>query len=145
MASVLKNKACPVKVSIKVAESNKMNMLNDYQVSMAKVKESLKHRPLHSDVDSSGNPHTEGDLDHVALSSLPELTRSGPDGEGWITIDKPLLYVYAGQGPYASPDLMQFPVSVPNDGLIDIAVQAVVSATRCSLSALLISIGLGKS
>ncbi|KAJ3478301.1 hypothetical protein NLI96_g9856 [Meripilus lineatus] len=43
--------------------------------------------------------------------------------EGWITFDRPVSYMYAGKGPYVSVDLMQFPVSLPDDGFIDIVVQ----------------------
>jgi hypothetical protein len=65
---------------------------------------------------------------------------------GWTTLDSPLLCVNAGQGPYVSryvqfpylcartdpgcSDMMQFPVSMPQDGLIDIMVWERV---RCRL------------
>jgi sphingosine kinase len=32
----------------------------------------------------------------------PPLLKHSTDDEGWITFDKPLLYVYAGQGPYVA-------------------------------------------
>lgn len=31
---------------------------------------------------------------------LPPLEHDADDRSGWITFDKPLLYLYAGQGPY---------------------------------------------
>ena len=31
---------------------------------------------------------------------IPPLTQAVDEKDGWITFDKPVLYVYAGQGPY---------------------------------------------
>lgn len=63
------------------------------------------------------------------VNTLPDLqhTSVNPQGDGWITFDKPLLYVYAGKGPYVSKGFMQFPVSMPHDGYIDVVVQELVS------------------
>ncbi|KIR80783.1 D-erythro-sphingosine kinase [Cryptococcus gattii EJB2] len=41
------------------------------------------------------------------------------DGQG-------ILYFYAGMMPWVARDLMQWPVSIPGDGLIDVVVQSVV-------------------
>lgn len=63
--------------------------------------------------------------------------------ENWVKFDKPILWMVAGKGPYASRcvalalffdhclklllrSLMQFPVSHPDDGLIDMSIQEVV-------------------
>ena len=32
--------------------------------------------------------------------SLPPLKYSMEDTDGWITVDEPILYLYAGKGPY---------------------------------------------
>jgi sphingosine kinase len=46
---------------------------------------------------SSLNP----DLDTGEVeTSLPPLKYSSTDDDGWTTVDKPLLYVFAGKGPY---------------------------------------------
>jgi sphingosine kinase len=65
------------------------------------------------------------------------------DHEGWSTFEGPILYFYAGKGPYVSRyklfqllqlfsllclttysrELMQFPVSLPNDGMVDLVIQ----------------------
>lgn len=75
---------------------------------------------------------------------LPPTVYSATEDEGWITLNEPLLYVYAGKGPYVSRcvgifspaicqlepkrrDLMAFPVSLPDDGLIDIVAFPLVS------------------
>jgi sphingosine kinase len=75
------------------------------------------------------------------------LPKHSTNDEGWITFDKPLLYVYAGQGPYVArfvglqfqafhdlkvvisfSDYMTFPVSLPDDGFIDVSAQEMVFA-----------------
>lgn len=65
-------------------------------------------------------------------SSLPPLMYRDADtsGEGWITFDKPVMFLFAGKGPLVARDLMQFPVSHPDDGYIDIAIQETVSRTE---------------
>jgi sphingosine kinase len=49
------------------------------------------------------------------------------DHEGWSTFEGPILYFYAGKGPYVSRELMQFPVSLPNDGMVDLVIQGRLS------------------
>lgn len=123
---MIRNKATPVKVSIKVAESDKERMVENFHMSLAKAKEAAQ-RQRFQPYSEPKESEFETDLANAPSTALPEFSHLTPDKEGWITIDKPLLYVYAGQGPYAAPELMQFPVSLPDDGYIDIVVQAVVS------------------
>jgi sphingosine kinase len=59
--------------------------------------------------------------------ALPALKYLPDDNEGWVTFEDPILFVYAGQGPYVGRDYMAFPVSEPDDGLIDISVMPVTS------------------
>lgn len=33
-------------------------------------------------------------------TSIPPLTQPVDEKDGWITFDKPSLYIYAGKGPY---------------------------------------------
>lgn len=49
-----------------------------------------------------------------------------PSGDTWIKYDQPCLWMFAGQGPYVSRSLMQFPVSHPDDGCIDISIQEII-------------------
>ena len=68
-------------------------------------------------------------------STLPELLHfEQPQGDGWIEFEKPILFLYAGKGPFVSRDLMQFPVSHPDDGYIDVVVQEKVSDRSCEPS-----------
>lgn len=76
---------------------------------------------------------------------LPPLAYSFEDSDGWTTFPDPILYIYAGKGPYVgrwvvhcgligggallifySSDFMAFPVSLPDDGLIDVMAMPVV-------------------
>jgi len=36
----------------------------------------------------------------IVSGGLPPLTYSADDTDGWTTIDEPILYLYAGKGPY---------------------------------------------
>ncbi|KAH9981169.1 ATP-NAD kinase-like domain-containing protein, partial [Lactifluus volemus] len=81
---------------------------------------------------TSSAPHYEA----PPREELPENTTALPpllyanDTEGWTTFEGPILYLYAGKGPYVSRDLMQFPVSVPNDGMVDLVIQGRLSRTE---------------
>ena len=81
-------------------------------------------------VEGAGDADEEvgADAANARTSSLPELLHlEKPQGDGWIEFEKPILYLYAGKGPYVSRDLMQFPVSHPDDGYIDVVIQERVS------------------
>ena len=51
----------------------------------------------------------------------------GSSDDGWTKFEDPILFVYAGKGPYVARDLMAFPASLPDDGLIDITIHPMVS------------------
>lgn len=108
LRGLIKFKSCPAKIQMKVVESDKKALLELLQSS--------KNVP-------SAAP--EGTQDLSTSSELPPLQHisEDPESEGWITFDKPTLYMYAGKGPFVGADLMQFPVSLPNDGCIDIVLQ----------------------
>ena len=101
---MFKNKPCSVKVSIKVAHKDKDKMLDDLKAHNV--------QPSEAPTPSAATP------------SLPDLQHIGSDAnqDDWITFDKPFNYFYAGKGPFVSQDLMQFPVSHPDDGLIDVVI-----------------------
>lgn len=63
-----------------------------------------------------------------SFKSRNESSTSSDDAEEtWITIDKPVGYMYAGKIPYVSKDLMQFPLALCDDGYIDVVVQDRIS------------------
>ncbi|KAH9969429.1 ATP-NAD kinase-like domain-containing protein [Lactifluus volemus] len=81
---------------------------------------------------TSSAPHYEApQLEELPenMTALPPL-RYANDTEGWTTFEDPILYLYAGKGPYVSRDLMQFPVSVPNDGMVDLFIRGKQSRTE---------------
>jgi sphingosine kinase len=103
---VLAWKPCPVQLSIKVVEQDKAKMVENLEANRTRV----------------NNQQLPSSPEQNFGTSLPPLKYTN-DNEGWITFDKPLCYIYAGQGPYVARDLMQFPVSLPDDGLIDVVAQ----------------------
>lgn len=149
---VVKHRACPIKLSIKVAESDKHAMVKTLHSA-----QSLKFHPpftlststTTSPSISSTSEDTNDASEDASKSEGPTKTTVIPPGlgkeaevlpplrfasdtsetEGWITFDRPVSYMYAGKGPYVSVDLMQFPVSLPDDGFIDIVVQEQVSSS----------------
>ncbi|KAF7363467.1 DAGKc domain-containing protein [Mycena sanguinolenta] len=106
-------KSCPIELSYKAAELDKDKMLD-----------SVQNRKTKTTSDSAN------DQEGTALPALKYST----DDEGWSVLSEPLLYVYAGKGPYVGRDLMAFPASLPDDGLIDIAAQLVSSRTEVLLN-----------
>ncbi|KAI0362196.1 hypothetical protein OH77DRAFT_1466649 [Trametes cingulata] len=114
---VIRHKTCPVKVSIKVAHSDKRKMVQDMHAARAQAQ--AAHTALSQSQSANGDaPAPEDASDHVGL---PSLQFSDEDEDGWVTFDRPLAYLFAGKGPFVSRDLLQFPVSLPTDGLIDVA------------------------
>ncbi|KAJ7582657.1 ATP-NAD kinase-like domain-containing protein [Mycena floridula] len=100
-------KPCPVELSYKAAEVDKTKMVHTLN----------SRRQLDKLASSSSVAVIE------SSTGLPPVKYSTDDVDGWTTFDKPLLYVFGGKGPYVGRDLMAFPVSLPNDGLIDIVAQ----------------------
>ncbi|KAG6814381.1 hypothetical protein H0H92_010967 [Tricholoma furcatifolium] len=113
LRGVLQFKPCPVQLSYKIAESDKTKMANDVRELQAQRK---------SIPQSSTHP--------VESGGLPPLMYLPDDRDGWTTYDQPILYIYAGKGPFVGRDYMAFPVSQPDDGLIDVMAQPLSSRTE---------------
>jgi hypothetical protein len=129
---VIQLKPCPVQLSFKVAEEDKLKMANSLQARRRNEKNGILASPSVSEVSID--------------TALPPLKYLPEDEDGWATFEEPILYVYAGKGPFVGryviltqhrylttyglltnrSDLMAFPVSLPDDGLIDIMTQRVV-------------------
>ena len=118
-----------MKVSIKVSESDKQKMMEDWRAARTSAAERIRvHGDQHPDGSDAEDEEVGADAANARTSSLPELLHlEKPQGDGWIEFEKPILYLYAGKGPYVSRDLMQFPVSHPDDGYIDVVIQERVS------------------
>ncbi|KAJ7940613.1 ATP-NAD kinase-like domain-containing protein [Mycena leptocephala] len=103
-------KPCSFQLSYKAAELDKDKMFDTLNKRRMKAMNRDETAP------ESLPPTTDE-------TALPALKYSTTDEDGWTILDEPLLYVYAGKGPYVGRDLMAFPVSLPDDGLIDICAQ----------------------
>jgi len=114
LRGVLTRKACPVAISVKVADRDKHNMLKQYM--------SVRN----SDSATTEAPPTEA----AETSTLPPLKYSAEDKDGWVDIDTPILFLNAGKAPFASRDLMQWPLSLPDDGLIDLVLQELIPRSQ---------------
>ncbi|KAI6045780.1 ATP-NAD kinase-like domain-containing protein [Pisolithus marmoratus] len=106
LRSVVTLPTCKLELSIKLAEQDKVKMANAVRARRASASSEISAMSMSP---SSGNPHDPGS-----------------PGDIWIKYDKPCLWVYAGKGPYVSRSLMQFPVSQPDDGVIDITIQEII-------------------
>ncbi|KAL0071372.1 sphinganine kinase lcb4 [Marasmius tenuissimus] len=103
LQGVLKFKTCEIELSYKAAELDKKKMAETLRG---------RHKPPESGISSL--PAAEP----LATTLQPKYSTTETDG--WTTFDKPVVYTYAGKGPYVGRDYMAFPASLPDDGLIDI-------------------------
>jgi len=107
------NDICPVQLSVKIAETDKHKMA---AIAHARNLDDSIH------VDQSNGDPPNGPL--PPLQYLPE------DEDGWHTIEEPLAWIYAGQGPYVSRDYMAFPVSLADDGYVDVSALPIIPRTE---------------
>ncbi|KAF8334184.1 ATP-NAD kinase-like domain-containing protein [Cantharellus anzutake] len=122
LRGLIAKKPCPIKVSMKVVESDKQKLLE-------RIREhKMGTRPVDVEQPTEDPPS-------LSLSSLPEdkYANESPDGghSDWVVFDKPILYLYSGTQPYVARDLLQFPAARPADGLLDVVIQEVTD--RASL------------
>ncbi|KAF8478556.1 ATP-NAD kinase-like domain-containing protein [Russula ochroleuca] len=109
LRGVLTRKAYQFSISVKTVMSEKEKM--------AEALQEYNSSAPHYDVP----PVEEGDA--TALPPLQYVDKQ----DGWTTFEGPILHMYAGKGPFVSSDLMQFPVAMPNDGVVDIVIQGMIS------------------
>ncbi|KAK0210950.1 ATP-NAD kinase-like domain-containing protein [Desarmillaria ectypa] len=105
-------KPCAVQFSYKAAEEDKDKMAQECYARRVN--------------DKSASQRSVPLVNESSESVFPPLTTYESD-EGWTTFDQPLLYLYAGKGPFVGRDFMAFPVSLPDDGMIDIVAQTLSS------------------
>ncbi|KAF5377073.1 hypothetical protein D9757_007739 [Collybiopsis confluens] len=122
LRGLIKFKACDVQFSFKAVEKDKKKMFDTLRSRPPKVDAELAHQL----------PEPTEEEENWAL---PEPKTSLDETEGWTTFPEPLLFLYAGKGPYVGRDFMAFPVSLPDDGLIDIMAQSTKSITRTDVIA----------
>nr|GAT58647.1 predicted protein [Mycena chlorophos] len=106
LRGLIKMKPSPLRILIKEYESDKEKMFEALQ--QRKKNPPAATKPADADLEST---------------QLPTLKYTLDDEEGWTVVQEPLLYLFAGKGPYVGRDYMSFPVSLPDDGLLDIVLQ----------------------
>lgn len=136
LLGLFNRKPCPISVSVKITERDKHKMLDHWCTAYQ----------------ASGLNNSGEELPSLAApreTPLPPLKYSSTETEGWTDLDlKPLLFLFAGMAPYAGrlayfiiffPDrcshyifraVMQWPLSLPADGEIDLVLQEMVSIFR---------------
>ncbi|KAH9952580.1 ATP-NAD kinase-like domain-containing protein [Russula dissimulans] len=109
LRGILTRKAYPFAISIKTGMSQKGAMVEALQ----KYTSSAPHYDV---------PQVEEE-DSTALPPLKYVD----DHDGWTSFEGPILFMYAGKAPLMSRELMQFPVAMPNDGMVDLVIQGRMS------------------
>ncbi|KAG8217916.1 ATP-NAD kinase-like domain-containing protein [Butyriboletus roseoflavus] len=110
LRGVVTRKTCKMELSMKVVEQDKSQMVDALYARRKSAAKGVPPALPASDITPSDDKQADGTV------------RS----DDWVRFDKPILYMFAGKGPYVSRSLMQFPVSHPDDGLIDISIQEIV-------------------
>jgi len=114
LRGIIWQRPSPIKISLKVSERDKLKLHENYQSAWHKRDDDGK--TCWDDLDPS--------------EKLPPLKHSETDTEGWEDVNLPTLYFYGGLMPYVGRDLLQWPLAIPNEGLIDIAIQETDSMSR---------------
>lgn len=125
LRGLIRHRSCPVKVSIKVAQSDKDQMVRDLRAGEAAAAQRMQSAQ-DSSAETNGGGAVQGTAPaEQADAGLPPLKYPFGEygGDGWITFEKPMLYLFAGKGPLVARDLMQFPMSLPDDGYVDLVIQ----------------------
>lgn len=109
ICAIIARKSYPIELSIKVVDQDKSRMMDTLHARRA---------------GESPNPSC---FPSSLLSDDKKPDSASSSHEEWIRFERPILWMYAGQGPFVSRALMQFPVSIADDGLIDISIQEIIS------------------
>ncbi|THV01005.1 hypothetical protein K435DRAFT_750573 [Dendrothele bispora CBS 962.96] len=134
LRGLIKFKPCDVQLSYKGVEMDKHQMFQTLQSRRAGTDASAS-LGLSTLPTSATSTSINGNEDHKDDTStgLPDLKYSTNDTEDWTTFDEEMFYLYAGKGPFVGRDLMAFPVSLPDDGLIDILVHCYAKTSRLEM------------
>lgn len=131
-----------MELSMKVVEQDKSQMVDALYARRRSASKGVPPALPASDITPSDDKQADG-------TDAPEE---------WVKFEKPILWMVAGKGPYVSRcinlvylsapswtltlahlrSLMQFPVSHPDDGLIDISIQEVVCLIPTALFIILL-------
>lgn len=117
-------------ISMRVLESDKQTLRREMHQRRKAVHDSKTNERAPNSVSADD----QGGLPPLRFGTVNDPIPNGPDAEpiegskasGWTTINAPVCTVYAGQMPYLSPDLLQFPIA-DSDGSIVVSILPVVS------------------
>jgi sphingosine kinase len=109
ICATIVRKSCPIELSIKVVDQDKSRMMDVLHARRA------------------GELPNPSSLPSSLLGDDKKSDSASSSHEEWTRFEQPILWMYAGQGPFVGRALMQFPVSVADDGLIDISIQEIIS------------------
>ena len=127
LRGLIRHRTCPVRVSIKVAQSDKDQMVKDLRAGEEAAAHRMQSAAATDVAEANGTGEVaSGDTPAEQIGpGLPPLKYPFGEqtGDGWVVFEKPILYLYGGKGPLVARDLMQFPMSLPNDGYIDLVLQ----------------------
>ena len=124
LRSLVFNNPIDCELYVKVDNDNKFDMISNLRKINNLNNTNDDTENSNNDVDNKGTTN-DGKLFEI------KYTCAQPD---WLKISDDISYIYAGQVPWVSRDLKQFPVALPNDGYIDIAIQSNVSRTHKLMS-----------
>jgi hypothetical protein len=122
-------------ISMRIIESDKEKLKSD----MAEKRRRTAQTRSASSWSSPMTPavpnglKSEAGMPPLRFGTVNDPIPSGPDlqhiegsiASGWTTINAPVATIYAGQMPYLSPDLLQFPIA-NSDGTIVVSVLPVM-------------------
>lgn len=123
-------------ISMRIIEMDKHTLRQDALDKRTQTAgQSLRRQSAHPESTSKEDELHTG-LPPLRFGTVNDPISSGADAEpipgskatGWTTLNAPICTVFAGQMPYVSPDLLQFPIA-NSDGTIVMSILPVVSAT----------------
>ncbi|KAG0707704.1 ATP-NAD kinase-like domain-containing protein [Suillus ampliporus] len=109
LRAIIARKSCPVELSMKVVDQDKSRMMDALYAGRA------------------GASPSPSSLPSSPLGDVKKYNNASSSHEEWTRFEKPILWMSAGQGPFLSRTFMQFPVSLADDGLIDVSIQEIIS------------------
>ncbi|EJU05500.1 hypothetical protein DACRYDRAFT_98209 [Dacryopinax primogenitus] len=118
---VLRMKHCPVKVWLKVAESDKQKIADVFRAHYT-----FNTDKSHADGTANGTANGNASAleeEPAEGEGMPPLKWRDSDNDGWVEFPEKIIYLYGGMMPYVARDFMQFPAAEMNDGCLDLVLQ----------------------
>ncbi|KAJ7507087.1 ATP-NAD kinase-like domain-containing protein [Mycena galericulata] len=116
---VLTGRYYNVEITLKIVESNKSVMIEDYNTHQQSLERSTEDKV--SATDARMPPLAFGTTDSPLPLGVLHDRLEGPLAPGWHTFRMPVQFITAGKLPWLSRDSMVLPLA-KNDGLIDVVI-----------------------